>query len=768
MNSNNNDISANTSKEELTVLEQKNEEIERLKNELAVLEEKVQQAAQREDELTELIAANTDAEKNNKALAKKLAEKERALCEKEKDLAIRELNAANEFAEEQAKSISDYSKQLSALKKEILDAKKELAELKVDIDADVAARDQQVFKKAEKLANELTERANNLMADNLAKAELLEQDRKEAAKQKEANSQLLKEIEDIIDRAVEEKYRDLISEKNDAEEEKNRLYEKLEAQRRELDDYYQIRRTQTNGRSIEEILQSEAKLKADTIKLVEKISQLERKLESVKKDSDKLRSIDELEKKCQNYREEIDLLRKELSEKEIEQSEVMRLKSQKESLIMERDTAKLELSALKGSISALEQRVNSLKTLAERPAEYEARILDITGGSFTSKNRNFLDNPGETEWLDNISKNLNNAGIIISKRLLYAFHTSLKTAEWSPITVLAGVSGTGKSLLPKLYARYGGIYFLPLAVQPDWDSSQALFGYFNAIDNKYITTTLLRAMVQFQNEQDNDCLNDSMMIVLLDEMNLAHVELYFSELLSKLEDRRGANGDNVSIEVELGSNFPPYRVELSKNILWVGTMNEDETTKTLSDKVIDRSNMINFPQPKVFARRRTADIGKRAQEMLPKEAWVKWLNEAVDLSEDETIAKYIGCVEKINQFMGAVGRAIGHRVWQAIEHYISNHPLVILKKKTANDSPNEYQAAIQGAFEEAVVFKLMPKLRGIEITEETKRDCFDPIHDQILQCAPNLENDYKAALNGEEFVWRTSEYLEIQPDASAE
>jgi 5-methylcytosine-specific restriction endonuclease McrBC GTP-binding regulatory subunit McrB len=128
-------------------------------------------------------------------------------------------------------------------------------------------------------------------------------------------------------------------------------------------------------------------------------------------------------------------------------------------------------------------------------------------------------------------------------RLLRTFHTSLKAAEMSPLTVLAGVSGTGKSELPRLYARFGGLAFLPLAVQPNWDSPQSLFGYFNSVENRFNATELLQAMVQFQPSRQGSkrehSQEDRLLLVLLDEMNLAYVEQYFSDLLSKLEQRRG-------------------------------------------------------------------------------------------------------------------------------------------------------------------------------------------------------------------------------------
>ena len=116
--------------------------------------------------------------------------------------------------------------------------------------------------------------------------------------------------------------------------------------------------------------------------------------------------------------------------------------------------------------------------------------------------------------------------------------------------MLAGVSGTGKSELPRLYSHFGGLYFEPLSVQPNWDSQESMLGFFNSIDNRFDAQPVLRFLAQSQkpwvpatDEHDGyPGLADAVCMVLLDEMNLAHPELYFAEFLSKLELRRGRGG----------------------------------------------------------------------------------------------------------------------------------------------------------------------------------------------------------------------------------
>ena len=205
-------------------------------------------------------------------------------------------------------------------------------------------------------------------------------------------------------------------------------------------------------------------------------------------------------------------------------------------------------------VSLLEEEVNKYKKLNELPKEKEARIGVIEDPIFTDIKRTNFATSEENDWLDDILNKIEESGFFFPKRLLYAFHTSLKIAEWAPLTILMGVSGTGKSELPRLYARFGGFQYCPVAVQPNWDSPQDLFGFFNYMDNRFNATPLLRSMVQSQRAKDNGGFEDGMLLVLLDEMNLAKVEQYFSDLLSLLELRRGETKP-TQLKIDIGSGL---------------------------------------------------------------------------------------------------------------------------------------------------------------------------------------------------------------------
>ena len=433
-----------------------------------------------------------------------------------------------------------------------------------------------------------------------------------------------------------------------------------------------------------------------------------------------------------------------------------------------------ELERSKESLLALlEKREEEINELKSRQMSEEAKKETIEQTYFTieeKKDKEAEETTDEIKWLNKIKNSFKEVGFKFSDRLLYAFHTSLKIGDWNPLTVLAGVSGTGKSELPRLYSRYGGINFLPLAVQSNWDSPYSLFGYYNSLEGKFNATSLLKVLYQAQEDAKNS-ISEYLTIVLLDEMNLAHVELYFSELLSKLELLRGS--EEVKLEIDIAEKNP-YEIKLNKNIIWVGTMNEDETTKSLSDKVIDRSNLINFPRPNEFVSRNELKESDEAPK-LKREIWENWkwnkvkdelIKDENNVNNKEKIKKLEKRIdelkrkmEEINEYLKVSGKAIGHRVWQSIENYIRNYPLVLSSIKNQDDE--EIEKAIQSAFEDALVQKLMPKLRGLDINGEIREECLNKIREKISTYANGIVSDFDNALKNPYgvFVWNSSEYL---------
>lgn len=615
-----------------------------------------------------------------------------------------------------------------------------------------------------------------------------------------------------------------IQQEKDELEQKRNAFLKEQAELDELKDEleYQKQRLQSSKDRLEE---REANLNVEVdAKVVERKQSFEneksalneeiaRLRESIKTSSALISNFEELKHKLghedpaavllklKTYEEEIKKLREDLATRPTQEMQEAfdRLKSEKEQIDREKDKYKddyQKLFAAQQDQDELEARIDSLeranKTLSdqrdnieahnnklqadikrlqsayEREEDRDARVRDIEA-PYISKELPRAKLPineeqakYELQWLDGINKSCIDYGLRFPRRILHAFHTALKTSEWSPVTVLAGVSGTGKSELPRLYSHFGGINFLSLSVQPNWDSQESMLGFFNSIDNKFDAQPVLRLLAQSQKAQAEGYpfgLEDVMSLILMDEMNLAHVELYFAEFLSKLELRRGRKGNEVpSLEVKLGAGIQHYDLPLGRNVLWAGTMNQDETTKSLSDKVLDRGIVINFPRPTTLERRRQLKpLGEQAP-LLSRKLWESWWCRESKFNDDQ-ILPFKGFIEEMNTSLSKVGRALGHRVWQSIEYYMANYPDVLEAQRNNDDA--SLVKAMKVAFEDQLVQKVMPKLRGIETRGKSKLDCLDKIRTQLVNDDYNIVEDFDLAceFGYGQFIWNSANYL---------
>jgi hypothetical protein len=497
----------------------------------------------------------------------------------------------------------------------------------------------------------------------------------------------------------------------------------------------------------------------------------------LKEESATLRTEDMrvLELEARNQKARADQLAQQIVANDADLAEVSELRRKNKQLAEDSSSNSRFAENCKAETERLTAELTRLRAAYERPAEVEARYKEIEmphikADKIKPPHKAEID---ERVWLTGVASACDSYGLHFSPRILKAFHTALKTAEWSPLTVLAGVSGTGKSELPRLYSHFGGLLFEPLSVQPNWDSQESMLGFFNSIDNKFDAQPVLRFLAQSQKKwtaSANDQvgypgLDDAVCLVLLDEMNLAHPELYFAEFLSKLELRRGMKGAEVpSLLVKIGAGLPQYQLPLGRNVLWTGTMNQDETTKALSDKVLDRSIVIHFPRPAELKRRLklTPLDEKNRGPLLHKGAWQKWLAQGSSFSEED-VKPFKSFVEQMNAALAVAGRAIGHRVWQSVEYYMANYPDV--RAARLADDKAALAEALHIAFEDQLVQKVMPKLRGIDTVGKSKDECLDKILGQINAGIGgnrfNLDEDFNLAceLGHGQFIWQSANYL---------
>ena len=165
-----------------------------------------------------------------------------------------------------------------------------------------------------------------------------------------------------------------------------------------------------------------------------------------------------------------------------------------------------------------------------------------------------------------------------------------------PFVILSGNSGTGKTRIALRFAKYlekqtdtGINNTLLIPVGADWTDNTKILGYFNPLANEgkgeYVKSEIL-TFLELANE------NPSIpFFLILDEMNLSHVERYFSDFLSAME-----SGEQILLykKPENCECAVPEKITLPENLFVTGTVNIDETTYMFSPKVLDRANVIEF------------------------------------------------------------------------------------------------------------------------------------------------------------------------------
>lgn len=274
----------------------------------------------------------------------------------------------------------------------------------------------------------------------------------------------------------------------------------------------------------------------------------------------------------------------------------------------------------------------------------------------------FNEKTTHAQAIEHIQRHLYGEGIGYPWDLLANFHALLCTGD---LIILSGLSGSGKTNMVKSYAKATGNEARIVPVKPNWTSAEDLLGYHNPLQRAYATTPFIEALFEASRDPER------LYIVCLDEMNLARVEYYFADFLSRLEDRTapsialypddeaghvltelrvliktlegmGLNLGSANLETLLadggvmsklaqrlglgdGESFAqlharvrrmvsgaltvPARLQIPANVRFVGAVNMDDTTHYLSPKVLDRAHVLQFQSPLDYWRRVSAQIG---------------------------------------------------------------------------------------------------------------------------------------------------------------
>lgn len=179
------------------------------------------------------------------------------------------------------------------------------------------------------------------------------------------------------------------------------------------------------------------------------------------------------------------------------------------------------------------------------------------------------------------------AGLVYSDKLITRFVSSLLT---KPFVILTGLSGSGKTKLAQAYVQWicqEESQYRIIPVGADWTNREPLLGYPNALKpEEYVKpdSGVIDLILQANSNPELPH------FLILDEMNLSHVERYFADFLSVME-----SNEEIPLYAEgTVENGVPSKLKVPSNLFIIGTVNIDETTNMFSPKVLDRANTIEF------------------------------------------------------------------------------------------------------------------------------------------------------------------------------
>ena len=356
----------------------------------------------------------------------------------------------------------------------------------------------------------------------------------------------------------------------------------------------------------------------------------------------------------------------------------------------------------------------------EQPSKAEIKGIDP-----------FPDSPlGEADFLKCFFSHVHQSGYVYTEKDLVNFHVAMKS---STLVILSGMSGTGKSKIVSLYGESLGLpseEIRMIPVRPSWTDDTDILGYLDT------TTMLYRAadtglVDTLRAASENP---DKLYLICFDEMNLARVEHYFSQFLSVLENpvgKRFLQLYNPELEARVyNASEYPSRIELGKNLLFVGTVNLDESTFHFSDKVLDRANVIRFHRCSFAELKKCSLEAPPKQEALPVVSTTTYLSfenpekRAIFLTDQE-IAFLTDLDALLDETKTDGG--IGFRILRQIDDYLKNVPAGAVLTH-------------QEAFDLQIAQRVLTKLRG---SREQLQDLLDSSRKDNGKYLPDLLDQYK-------------------------
>ncbi|GCF71479.1 DUF3578 domain-containing protein [Bacillus paranthracis] len=310
--------------------------------------------------------------------------------------------------------------------------------------------------------------------------------------------------------------------------------------------------------------------------------------------------------------------------------------------------------------------------------------------------------------IDHVYSYIQSKGFYYKEKELVNFFLSLKT---KPFVILSGISGTGKTKIVQWFAESLGAteengQFTLIPVRPDWSDSSDLLGYVN-LQGEFQERPLIKVL------ENADANPNRPYFVVLDEMNLARVEYYFSDFLSVIESRKWKDGKIVTSPV-LPESITNKHITIPSNVYIIGTVNMDETTHPLSKKVLDRANTIEFNTVSLDYFNFLMDVEEKEAEIVSNRSLeTEYLHLKECFKENEDLVRNISnLLIKINKILESVGAQVGYRIRDEICFYMVYNEQ---GKLLSFDEALDYQ----------IYQKILPRLAGSDgRTEEVLKQLY--------------------------------------------
>ncbi|ADT85205.1 McrB family protein [Thermococcus barophilus] len=279
-----------------------------------------------------------------------------------------------------------------------------------------------------------------------------------------------------------------------------------------------------------------------------------------------------------------------------------------------------------------------------------------------------------------------------------------------------------------------------LSVRPDWRDSKPLLGYYNPLDGKYYKTPLLEFILRAIKDYEQNREKAMPYFIILDEMNLAHVEYYFADFLSVLESGRDDSGfTRESIKLHdvdkvVEEQGIPKELKLPPNLYIIGTVNIDETTYMFSPKVLDRAFTIEFhdvdlegypPEEAKLSqeelenlRKRVLDDLRRSGKFLTvykkgKDGLAKSdIEEALKELKNAGNGKYWQILQQLNKTLEPYDLHFGYRVVDEIALFFENAKESWKARIIEFENNNDENKVNNEIFDLALLMKILPKFHG--------------------------------------------------------